>query len=154
MEPNGSLPCSQEFVTGPCPQRDQSVHFSPSILILTSHLHLGLPSSPVPSGFPTKIRVYIPLLFHVCHMPWLSHPPLFDRSNDNWRRVHVLYSPPLCSFLKALIILSLFGPNISLSTLFRSTLSLCSSLNIRDQVSHPYRTTGKIKVLYILIFAF
>jgi hypothetical protein len=23
-------------------------------------------------------------------------------------------------------------------------------LNVRDQVSHPYRTTGKIKVLYIL----
>jgi hypothetical protein len=25
---------------------------------------------------------------------------------------------------------------------------LCSSLNVRDQVSHPYRTTGKIVVLY------
>jgi hypothetical protein len=35
--------------------------------------------------------------------------------------------------------------------LFSNTLSLCSSLNIRDQVSHPYRTAGKI-VLYILIF--
>jgi hypothetical protein len=27
------------------------------------------------------------------------------------------------------------------------TLSLCSSLNARDQVSRPYRTTGKIIVL-------
>jgi hypothetical protein len=27
-------------------------------------------------------------------------------------------------------------------------------LNVRDQVSHPYRTTGKIIVSYILIFAF
>jgi hypothetical protein len=26
--------------------------------------------------------------------------------------------------------------------------------NVRDQVSHPYRTTGKIIVLYILIFMF
>jgi hypothetical protein len=33
-------------------------------------------------------------------------------------------------------------------------LSLCSSLNVRDQVLHPYRTTGKIIVLYILIFMF
>jgi hypothetical protein len=33
-------------------------------------------------------------------------------------------------------------------------LSLCSSLNVRDQVSHLYRTTGKIIVLYILIFMF
>jgi hypothetical protein len=34
--------------------------------------------------------------------------------------------------------------------LFANTLSLCSSLNVRDQVSHPYRTTGKIIILYIL----
>jgi hypothetical protein len=36
-----------------------------------------------------------------------------------------------------------------LNTLFSNTLSLCSSLNVRDQVSHPYRTTGKIIVLNI-----
>jgi hypothetical protein len=46
---------------------------------------------------------------------------------------------------------SLLGPNILLSTLFSNTLSVCSSFNVRDQVSHPYRTTGKIIVLYILI---
>jgi hypothetical protein len=39
------------------------------------------------------------------------------------------------------------GPNIFLSTLFSNALSLCSSLNVRDQVSHPYRTRGKIIVL-------
>jgi hypothetical protein len=33
-------------------------------------------------------------------------------------------------------------------------LSLCSSLNVIDQVSHPYKTMGKIIVLYILIFTF
>jgi hypothetical protein len=33
---------------------------------------------------------------------------------------------------------SLFGPNILLSTLFSNTRSLCSSLTVRDQVSHPY----------------
>jgi hypothetical protein len=49
---------------------------------------------------------------------------------------------------------SLFGPNILLSILFSNTLSLCSSLNVRDQVSHPYRTKGKLVVLYILIFMF
>jgi hypothetical protein len=38
--------------------------------------------------------------------------------------------------------------------LFSNTLSLCSSLIVRDQVSHQYRTTGKIIVLYILIFKF
>jgi TctA family transporter len=49
---------------------------------------------------------------------------------------------------------SLFGPNILLNTLFSNTWSICSSLNVRDQVSHPYRTTCKIIVLFILIFMF
>jgi hypothetical protein len=31
---------------------------------------------------------------------------------------------------------------------------LCSSVNMRNQVSHPYKTTGKIMGLYILIFMF
>jgi hypothetical protein len=34
------------------------------------------------------------------------------------------------------------------------TPSVCSSINIRGKVSHPYRITGKIMVLYILIFMF
>jgi hypothetical protein len=46
------------------------------------------------------------------------------------------------------------GPNILLNTLFSNTLSLRSSLNVSDQVSHPYKTTRKIIVLYILIFKF
>jgi hypothetical protein len=34
------------------------------------------------------------------------------------------------------------------------TLSLCSSPNVRDQVSHPNKSRGKIVVLYNLIFIF
>jgi hypothetical protein len=60
----------------------------------------------------------------------------------------------LCSFLHSPVTSSLFGPNILLSTLFPNTLSLCSSLNVRDQVSHSIRTTGKLIVLYILIFTY
>ena len=33
-----------------------------------------------------------------------------------------------------------------------SSLSLHFSLKVGDQVSHPYKTTGKIIVSYILIF--
>jgi hypothetical protein len=35
--------------------------------------------------------------------------------------------------------LSLLGPSIYLSILLSNTLNLCSSLNVRDQVSHPYK---------------
>jgi hypothetical protein len=61
-------------------------------------------------------------------------------------------SSSLCNFLYSPVTSSLFGPNILLSTLFSNTLSLCPFLNVRDQVSHPYRTTGKIIVFCILIF--
>jgi hypothetical protein len=37
---------------------------------------------------------------------------------------------------------SRLGPNVFFSTLFSNVLSLYYSLNVRDQVSHPYRTIG------------
>jgi hypothetical protein len=55
MEPEGSLPCSQE----PSTEQHQSSPYHPitlrSILILFTHLLLGLPSGIFPSGFPTNI---------------------------------------------------------------------------------------------------
>jgi hypothetical protein len=38
--------------------------------------------------------------------------------------------------------------------LFSNNLSFLSSRNVSDQISHPYKTTRKIIVLYILIFKF
>jgi hypothetical protein len=68
MEPEGLLPHSQEAATCPFPKPDQSspcpqTTYQRSVLILSLHLHLGLPSSPFFSGFPTK-TLYAPLLFH------------------------------------------------------------------------------------------
>jgi len=36
--------------------------------------------------------------------------------------------------------------------MFSNTLSFLSSRNVSDQVSHPYKTTGKIIIVYITIF--
>ena len=55
-----------------------------------------------------------------------------------------------CNFLHSTVPSSLLGPNFLLSTLFSNTLSIRSSLNVSDQVSHPYRTAGKIVALYDL----
>jgi hypothetical protein len=49
---------------------------------------------------------------------------------------------------------SYLAPNIFLSTVFSDTLSPCSSLNVKDQISHPYKTTGKNTILHILISIF
>jgi hypothetical protein len=58
----------------------------------------------------------------------------------------LFFQPPVTS--------SLFGSNILHSTLFPNTLSLYFFLNVRDQVSHPYRITGKNIVSYILLYVF
>jgi hypothetical protein len=61
MEPEGSIPCSQEPSTGPHPEPYQSNPHHPilsvlrSILILFTHLRLGLRSGLFPSSFPTNI---------------------------------------------------------------------------------------------------
>jgi hypothetical protein len=47
-------------------------------------------------------------------------------------------SASLCNFLHSPVTSSLLGPNTLLSTLFSNTLSLRSSLNVSDQVSHPH----------------
>jgi hypothetical protein len=39
-----------------------------------------------------------------------------------------------------------------LNTLFSKPLSLCSSLNVSDQVSHPYKTAAKVAVAHIAAF--
>ena len=118
-----------------------------SILILSSHLYLGLPSGLFPSGFPTK-TLYTPLLSpirttcpgHLIFLDFITLTILGEEHRSS------------CSFLHSLVTSSLLGPNILLNTLFSNTLSWCSFLSVSDQISHPYKTIGKIIVLYILIF--
>jgi hypothetical protein len=51
--------------------------------------------------------------------------------SENYKapRYAIFFQPPIIS--------SFFSLNILLSILFPNTLSLCSFLNARDQVSHP-----------------
>jgi hypothetical protein len=63
-----------------------------------------------------------------------------------------IWSSPCCNFLHSPVTSFLFGPNILVRSLYSNTLSLCSSLNVRDKVSHPYKATGIIKVLSIIIY--
>ena len=118
--------------------------------MLSSHLRLGLPSDLFPTGFPTK-TLYIHLLTPI-RATCRAHLDLITRIIfvEEYRPL----SSSLCSLRYSPLTSSHLSPNIFLSTLFSNILSLRSSLNVSDQVSHPYKTTGRIVVRYILIFIF
>ena len=71
-------------------------------------------------------------------------------SSEEYRSLSYL----LCSFLHSCVTSYFLGPNILLKFLLSKTLNLLSSLNMSNQVSHPYKTTGKVVVLHILILIF
>ena len=126
----------------------QPTSWRSSILILSSNLRLGLPSGLFHRGFPTK-TLYTPL-----PPPSHAHLILDFITRTVLGEEYRTLSSSLCTFLHFSLTSSLLGPNILLKILFSNTLSLRSSLNVSDQVSQPYKTTGKIIDLYILIFKF
>jgi hypothetical protein len=71
MESESSLPYSQVPANPPYPEPSPSSPHNPhltswkSILILSSHLRLGLPNGLFPSDFPTRTRItyYLPYMY-------------------------------------------------------------------------------------------
>jgi len=99
--------------------------------------------------FPTKIlyAFFIPFMRATCptHLILLNLITLIIYGD-----AYKLRSSSLCSLLQPHTTFSFLSPNILLSAPFSVTLNL-GSLTVRYQVSHPYRTTGKIILLYTSI---
>jgi len=95
-----------------------------------------------------QLLIYVITLFsRVCHLPYPESdefssrlPMLFLRSSS------ILFSHLLLGLPKGL-----FPPHLNFS-LYTNTFSLCSSLNVRGQVSHHYKITGKSVVLNVCMF--
>jgi hypothetical protein len=104
-----------------------------SILISSPHLRLHLPIGIFLSGFPTKI------LYALLHSSYVPHVPpnrLILCTRNLITRIFLgeeykSRSSSLCSHCHS--------SNTFLSTIFLHTLSLFSSLDVRDQVLHPYK---------------
>jgi hypothetical protein len=110
MEPEGSLPCSQEPATCPNPERDDTIpRFPPYFPKIQSYIiFLPMPWSSTMSllfRFSDKNFVCNSHVSHPCYMPRPSHPPHYAVLSD------ILPLPSSC-------------PNIVLSAPFSVTLDL------------------------------
>ena len=69
---------------------------------------------------------------HLILLDFITHTILGEESRS--------FSSSLCNLLHSPVTSSLLNPNILLNTTFSNTLSFLSSLNVSDQVSHPYNS--------------
>ena len=107
-----------------------------SILILSTHLCIGLPSGLLPSGFPTK-TLYTSLSLPI-RATYPAHLILLDYiTRTILGEEYKSFSSSLCNLLHSPVTSSLLGPNILLNTMFSNTLSFLSSRSVNDQKA-PY----------------
>ena len=129
---------------------------TPTSHFLEIHLNIILPSMP---GSPIMSPT---LRFSHQNSAYASPLPIRARCSTHLILLDLIIriildkeyrslSSSLCNFLHSIVTSSLLGPNILFNTLFSSALSLRSSLNVSDQVSHPYKTTDKIVGRYIIL---
>jgi hypothetical protein len=154
METEGLIPHSQEPTLSQFWARSNDT--TSSALYTKIHCNISCASTPgsFKWTFTFRFSLYAPLLSSI-PVTWPAHLILFYLItliifDEEYR----LFISSLCCFLRSPVSSSPLGQNIFLSNLFSDTLSLRSSINLCDQVAHPYKITGTIISLCILIFTF
>ena len=111
---------------------------------LTTHPYL-MPRLRISGAMPLLLRydfmawtgTTLPLPFsRMRAVSRLSQVILFEVNTNNFEASHYVVSPFSCYFL--------LSPHI----LFAKMFHLFASLRVRDQVSNPYKTISKVRVLF------
>jgi hypothetical protein len=88
-----------------------------------------------PPSFPAKSCTHFYFLLYVPQTPHITSSLLcLEKSTNHEDPHHASFSSLL------------FLPHIFLSNIFSNSLSLCSSFNLTDKVSHPYERSKMINV--------
>jgi hypothetical protein len=128
------------------PERDQSRPQPPNPSFITTHFKIDLSAATaLPRGFflsdSQRIFLCISFLARALREPIITFS---DHPNNTWRTATYV-----SLFIMKLLILqfpvtsSVLDPNILLSILFSGKFILRFSLNVRDQILHSYKITGR-----------
>jgi hypothetical protein len=124
-------------------------YFTRSLLMLSTHLRLGLPSGVSRFGFPIYMHSFSQFALHASP----PHPPRLDISNYTWQRVQMMQLLVI-QFLHPPIIPSFFDPNTLLSIQFSNTLSLLyRTISKFGKLSNFYNKMMSWKECYKLILS-
>jgi len=131
---------------------------NPTSHFLNIHLNITLPSTPGSPTWPLSLRFPHQNPVHASHLPhtrYMSRPShssrLYHPKNIGWAveiiQLLIMQLPLLPCYLVPP------RPKYSQHPILKHPQP-SSSLNVSDKVSHPYNTTGRIIVLYILSLNF
>lgn len=140
----GAHPISLSGIRSIQSETSHSISWTP-ILLLLAELQLCPSSNLIHSGL--SIKTLYSFFFSPTHTTCSAHLILFDFITAIiFDEQHIHRSSSTCKFLRPPVTSCLLGSSTFPSTLFSDTISLCPSLDVRGQVSHSYKTAGKITV--------